>query len=320
MPAAISRIVNASSIFSDSPDGHRLVIGEYDQDRLQQRHDRRRRAVPTSSTAGGGNDAVTYLRQPRSSIDGGTGINTLVMQAAADTINLNSVDQTTSDSTTVSNFQNVDASALSTGGFNHRFVERPILITGGSGNDTIDGNGGADVIAAGGGNDTVTYRTELKFPSMAVQASTRSCLRTAGHCESWAFPIRPRVIRSQCHRTSRTSTHRLLSTSVSHNRLVLGTNTITGGTSDDTIDGAGGADIDCCRCSGNDTVTYHGTETSIDGGAGAPIRLIPCCFRRYRRRSISPSAAANADQTTGDGVNVSQFREASMRRHLSRLR
>src|SRR6185369_12863613 len=31
------------------------------------------------------------------------------------------------------------------------------VLTGGSGNDTIDGGGGADIIKAGAGDDTVTY-------------------------------------------------------------------------------------------------------------------------------------------------------------------
>ena len=72
-------------------------------------------------------------------------------------MNLASVDQTSGDITVVSNFQNVDASALSSGasitgssGVN--------VITGGSGGDFIDGNGGADVIDGGGGNDGITYR------------------------------------------------------------------------------------------------------------------------------------------------------------------
>ena len=58
------------------------------------------------------NSVVTY-RGTETSIDGGTGTNTLVMKAAA-TVNLANLDQTTADTTNVANFQNVDASALST--------------------------------------------------------------------------------------------------------------------------------------------------------------------------------------------------------------
>jgi len=60
--------------------------------------------------AGGGNDSVTY-RGTEASIDGGAGINTLVMRTAA-TVNLANADQTVGDTAGVTNFQNVDASAL----------------------------------------------------------------------------------------------------------------------------------------------------------------------------------------------------------------
>ena len=81
------------------------------------------------------------ITAPKRSIDGGSGTNTLVLRAAA-TVNLGSADQTSGDSTNVTNFQNVDGSALSsaltfTGSSGNN------TITGGSGNDTIDGGGGA---------------------------------------------------------------------------------------------------------------------------------------------------------------------------------
>ena len=63
--------------------------------------------------AGGGNDTVSYYNS-EVSIDGGAGTNTLLLRAAA-TINLANADQTTGDAATVANFQNVDASLLSTG-------------------------------------------------------------------------------------------------------------------------------------------------------------------------------------------------------------
>src|SRR6202012_4148361 len=63
--------------------------------------------------AGAGNDSVDYWGT-ETSIDGGSGANTLVLRASA-AIDLTQTDQTTNDSTTVSNFTNVDASAVSTG-------------------------------------------------------------------------------------------------------------------------------------------------------------------------------------------------------------
>src|SRR5204863_853357 len=61
--------------------------------------------------AGAGNDSVAYYGT-ETSIDGGAGTNTLVLKAAG-TINLGATDQSSGDSANVVNFQNVDASALS---------------------------------------------------------------------------------------------------------------------------------------------------------------------------------------------------------------
>src|SRR6185312_10619854 len=88
--------------------------------------------------------------------DGGTGTNTLVLASAA-MVNLGNADQTSGDSTTVNNFQSIDASALSAA-LTLTGSSAANTVAGGSGNDTIDGAGGADTINAGGGNDTVTYR------------------------------------------------------------------------------------------------------------------------------------------------------------------
>ena len=60
---------------------------------------------------------------------------------------------------TVSNFQNVDAGALSAAeGVTIIGNSLANTIVGGLGDDTIDGAGGADLIIAGDGNDTVAYR------------------------------------------------------------------------------------------------------------------------------------------------------------------
>ena len=72
------------------------------------------------------------------------------------TVNLGNLDQTSVDAVTVGNFQNVDASALSSG-ISITGSAGANVITGGSGNDTIDGAGGADAINAAAGNDTVTF-------------------------------------------------------------------------------------------------------------------------------------------------------------------
>src|SRR6202042_829188 len=111
--------------------------------------------------AGAGDDTVSYYGS-ETSLDGGTGNNTLLLKAAA-TVNLGNADQTTGDTTTVTNFQNVDASALSAG-VSLTGSSGANTITGGFGNDTIDGAGGADVINANGGDDTVIYHgTEISI-------------------------------------------------------------------------------------------------------------------------------------------------------------
>ena len=69
-------------------------------------------------------------------------------------VNLANVDQTSFDSTNVANFQNVDASALTSGATITGSASANTII-GGSGADVIDGGGGADTISAGAGNDLV---------------------------------------------------------------------------------------------------------------------------------------------------------------------
>src|SRR5262249_1195235 len=91
-------------------------------------------------------------------IDGGGDTNTLVMLAQA-TVNLAAADQTSGDTATVTNFRNVDASALTSA--------QPVsitgsssinVLTGGPGKDTIDRGRGSDTIDGGGGDDTIAYR------------------------------------------------------------------------------------------------------------------------------------------------------------------
>ena len=132
--------------------------------------------------AGGGNDTVTY-RGTETSIDGGTGTDTLILAVAGGTTAINLAvaagsDQTTGDSVSITNFESIDASALSSA-LTVTGSASANTITTGSGNDTIDGGGGADVIAAGAGTDTVTYRgTETSIDggtgtnTLVMQAAT----------------------------------------------------------------------------------------------------------------------------------------------------
>ena len=213
--------------------------------------------------AGGGNDTVSYYGA-ETSIDGGTGTNTLLMRTAG-TVNLGSVDQTSGDSTNVSNFQNVDASALSaaaaiTGSSSAN------TITGGSGADTIDGAGGADVIAAGGGNDSVTYR------------GTETSIDGGTGTNTLAMASAATVNLANADQTSGDSTNvanfQNIDGSALSSALNLtgssGANIITGGSGNDTIDGGGGADT--LKGGGGDDlfIIDHSSLllSTIDGGSG----------------------------------------------------
>ena len=87
---------------------------------------------------GGGNDTAIY-RGGEFSIDGGTGVNTLALGTAV-TVDLANADQTVGDTDNVTNFQNVDASAIATG----------VSITGSAGANVLTGGSGADTIDGGG--------------------------------------------------------------------------------------------------------------------------------------------------------------------------
>ncbi len=248
--------------------------------------------------AGAGNDLVTY-RGTEALIDGGGDTNTLVMLAQA-TVNLAAADQTSGDTTTVTNFQNVDASALTS--------VQPVsitgsssinVLTGGAGNDTIDGGGGSDTIQGGGGDDTIAYRgTENSIDggtgnnTLLLQAAATVDLRNADQTTGDATTV------SNFINVDATA----LSVGVSITGST-GTNTIKGGSGDDTLDGAGGADV-ISGGAGNDSVIYHGTETSIDGGAGVDTLVMAASGGTTQ---VNFAVAAGSDQTVGDSVNVTRF-------------
>jgi Ca2+-binding RTX toxin-like protein len=246
--------------------------------------------------AGGGNDSVAYYGT-EVSIDGGTGANTLVLKAAA-TVNLANVDQTTADSTNVTNFQNVDGSALTTAVSVTRSSSANTITTG-SGNDTIDGGGGADTINAGAGDDIVTYHgTEV---SIDGNVGTDTLIITAGaSITAVNFAVAAGSDQTTGDGVSVTNFENLDASALTTALVVTGSafaNTITTGSGNDTIDGGGGTDV-IVAGAGNDTVCYYGSETSIDGGTGINTLLL---------KAAATINLANADQTTGDTVNVTNF-------------
>ncbi len=240
----------------------------------------------------GGNDTIVY-RGGEALVDGGTGTNTLNL-ASAVTVNLGNADQTTGDAVNVANFQNVDASVLSTGVSITGSVAAN-AITGGSGNDTIDGAGGADIIHAGAGNDTVAYRGSEALIDGGTDTNTLVMLAQAN------------VNLGATDQTSGDTTAVSNFQNVNASALTAGqaitivgsasVNILTGGAGNDTIDGSGGSDI-IDGGGGDDSISYRGTENSIDGGSGNNTLLL---------QAAATVNLGNADVTTGDGVLASNF-------------
>lgn len=109
-------------------------------------------------SGGGGNDSIVYQNDANrgSSIDGGSGEDTLIVRQAA-SIDLAAANQDAGfRANRISGFEHVDASASSaavtlagSAGANR--------LSGGAGSDMIRGGAGADVLRGGGGGDTFVY-------------------------------------------------------------------------------------------------------------------------------------------------------------------
>ena len=247
-------------------------------------------------SSGGGDDTVTY-HGTEAGLDGGSGTNTLVLAAAA-TINLGNGDQTSGDTTAVINFQNVDASALSTG-ISLTGSSGDNVLTGGSGADTIHGADGADVISAGGGNDVVDYWGHEV--SIDGGSGTNTLVMKA------AATVNLAATDQTTSDTTNVSGFQNVDASTLSTGVLIGgnssANTISGGAGDDTIDGATGSDV-IDGGAGNDTITFRGTETSLAGGTGTDTLVLAA---RGGITSIDLSVASGSDQTSGDTVSVVDF-------------
>ena len=119
-------------------------------------------------TGGAGDDTVDYANGAGTVLDGngeGTSGDTLVFAAsyatALTTIRLNAAagtSQVSTGATMVRNFENLTAASATSGvAFDVEGTGTKNTIRTGSGNDTIDGKGGADLIDAGEGDDRVVY-------------------------------------------------------------------------------------------------------------------------------------------------------------------
>ena len=216
------------------------------------------------------------------------------------TINLTRTDQSVGDSVVVSNFQNVDASALGAGqGVSIIGSAGANVLTGGAGADTINGGGGADVVSAGAGDDNVSYwATEVSIDGGA--GNNTLLLRAA------AVVNLANADQTTGDSTSVANFQNVDGSLLTTSSTITGSaaaNIITGGAGNDTIDGAGGADI-IAAGTGNDTVFVHGNEVSIDGGEGNDTLVLPASSSVT---TVNFAVAAGLDQTAGDTAMVANF-------------
>ncbi|MER2624345.1 MAG: calcium-binding protein, partial [Accumulibacter sp.] len=242
--------------------------------------------------AGGGEDRVDYWGA-EASLDGGTGLDTLVLSTTT-IVNLGNADQTTGDLTAVTSFENVDGSGLlAAQGVSITGSAAANTILGGAGADTIRGAGGSDAIAAGAGDDTVDYwgseasiAGEGGVNTLTLQAAATVDLgagdQTTGDSTT--------VTGFRDVDAAALSTGVSLTGSTAANRL-------TGGAGADTLDGGTGADT-LAGGGGDDLALYRGTEAAIDGGAGS---------NTLRLTTAVAVNLGNSDQTSGDGTSVANF-------------
>ena len=247
-------------------------------------------------SGGAGNDSIAY-RATETTLDGGTGTNTLVLKVAA-TVDLGAVDQTVGDSTTVTSFQGVDASALSSG-VSLTGSTGADAITGGSGNDTIDGIAGLDVVNGGAGNDLVSYRGTEASIDGSTGTDTLTLKALGGISTIDLSAALDQTTGDSVGVTGFENVDASILTA-GQGIGIVGTssaNILTGGAGADTIDGQGGTD-QISAAAGNDRVSYRGTETSIDGGTGTNTLVL---------KTAATVDLAQSDQTTGDATTVSGF-------------
>lgn len=103
----------------------------------------------------GGDDRITADPGSSAALDGGTGNDTLVL-LAAENANLNAEDQLTGDPDSAVNFENVDASAVTSGSvFLQGRDDLVSVLIGGAGADTITAGAAGATITGGLGADTL---------------------------------------------------------------------------------------------------------------------------------------------------------------------
>jgi Ca2+-binding RTX toxin-like protein len=258
-----------------------------------------------SLSGGAGNDIVNYYGSEAALSGGASGVDTLALKAAV-TLDLANADQTTGDATVVTNFQNVDGSALAAG-FSATGSGLDNALTGGSGADTIDGAGGADTIDGKGGADSITGGAGDDYVYYyGAEAAVGGGLGVDTLNFTAATPALTLNLSSADQTTGDTvavSGFEIIDASAMTAAVTFsgtaGADVVTTGSGADSIDGLGGADV-IDAGAGNDTVAYNGGETSISGGSAGVDMLV-------LRTAATVNLANTPDQTTGDAVTVTKF-------------
>ena len=228
---------------------------------------------------GAGDDRIDYAAGATLHAGGqGTAGDTLVMKQAAIagvtaiTVNLGNSDQTggTGETAAVSGFENLDATALTSG----------IAVTGstgantlstGTGNDTIDGLGGADTIDAGSGDDSVTYRNAANASiEGGVDAGGDTLVLVGADASGISVQLASVADQTIGDLTAVTGFEHVDASGATVSVTLVGTtgaNTLQGGSAGDSLQGNGGIDL-LVGNGGNDTLAATGAST-LRGGEGS---------------------------------------------------
>ena len=292
--------------------------------------------------AGAGDDTiVTYGNE--SLIDGGAGNNMLVL-ASGVSVDLSGATKiayvTGVSSAQIVNIESIDASSH-TGAVTIVGDSQANVIYAGSGNDSLDGNGGRDGVYGGSGDDTIVYHGDegrldggdgndtLKIAA-GVGATVDLGAGTDQTSNDTAI-----VVNFENVDGSATSSSLVITGSSGNNSIVggagadsivtsmgvlaSGNDTIVGGGGNDTIlagggndsistssgnasiDGGGGNDV-IHASGGNDTVVYHGTEALITANSYTASTLK--LTTNLQQVNLTQS---DETQDTEDGTIVSGF-------------
>ncbi|MCU4181100.1 glycerophosphodiester phosphodiesterase family protein [Bosea sp. BH3] len=294
-------------------DGDNVLDGSAGRDRLR---------------GGAGNDRIIYDAADYE-VDGGSGIDTLVLLGGA-TVELgNFATSQIAGSNWVGGFENVDASA-STGTVVVNGSQFNNTLIGGSGNDTLSGGAGWDNLSGGAGDDVLDGGADAD-QVRGDAGNDRIVYDAADYVIDGGSGIDTLVLRSgatvnlgnfstsQVAGANWVAGFENVDASGSTEAVVLngsqfgntliggsGNDTLSGGEGSDTLNGGAGDDIldggaDADRVSGgagNDRIVYDAADYSIDGGSGIDT-LVLRSGATVNLGNFSTSQVAGANWVTG---------------------